>query len=74
MLMAFFTGCLIFYLNKHISSLSSRTGKIILASVILYSALVTALVMKGGYAEIFGHWDRVMPLPYTLSLFFFYSM
>lgn len=62
MLMAFFTGCLIFYLNKHISSLSSRTGKIILASVILYSALVTALVMKGGYAEIFGHWDRVMPL------------
>lgn len=62
MLMAFFAGCLLFYLNGYIMKLSSRSRRIILAAVILYSILVAALVMKGGYTAVFGHWERVMPL------------
>jgi len=62
MLMAFFAGCLLFYLNGYISGMSIKTKGIILTSVILYSGLVAALVIKGGYTAVFGHWERVMPL------------
>jgi peptidoglycan/LPS O-acetylase OafA/YrhL len=62
MLMAFFAGCLLFYLNGHVGRLSSKTKRIILTSLVLYSALVTALIIKAGYPAVFGHWDRVMPL------------
>ncbi len=62
MLMAFFAGCLLFYLNNYVSGLSNKTRRIILASVMLYSALVTALIIKTDYVEVFGHWDRIMPL------------
>lgn len=62
MLMAFFAGCLLFYLNDYISRLSDKTRRIILASVMLYSVLVVALILKAGYSAVFGHWDRVMPL------------
>ncbi len=62
MLMAFFAGCLLFYLNGYVGRLSSKTKRIILTSLVLYSALVTALIIKAGYPVVFGHWDRVMPL------------
>lgn len=62
MLMAFFAGCLLFYLNGYAGKLSSRSKRIILSAVVLYSILVAALVMKGGYTAVFGHWERVMPL------------
>lgn len=62
MLMAFFAGCLLFYLNSYIGNLSIRAKRIILAVIVLYSMLVTALVLKVGFTAVFGHWERIMPL------------
>ncbi len=62
MLMAFFAGCLLFYINIYIGNLSLKTKRMMLAVVILYSILVGALLAKGGFVAVFGQWDRVMPL------------
>lgn len=62
MLMAFFAGCLLFYLNEQIKRLNIRTKRIIFISVILYSMLIIALIMKAGYTAVLGHWERAMPL------------
>ncbi len=62
MLMAFFAGSLLFYLNSYIRKLSRRSKIIIFIALLLYSSLIAALVAKGGYATVFVHWERIMPL------------
>ncbi|HON15682.1 MAG TPA: acyltransferase [Spirochaetota bacterium] len=62
MLMAFFAGCLLFYINSHLSKLSKKAWRAVLISLSLYSLLVAGLIAKTGYSAVFGHWERVMPL------------
>lgn len=62
MLTGFFTGCLLYNIQTRIRQFSNIGRIMLLASLALFAAAVSLLVIKAGYGKIFGHWERVMPL------------
>ncbi len=62
MLVGFFIGTITYILNIQIQKLEAKSRKIIFSIIFIFSLLIGLMVYKAGYIQIFGQWDRVMPL------------